>query len=260
MEKIDYFDLNKCIILFYNYKLHKVASNADGSICFRCQTCKSISVTVDKTDLICRKLKASSRHLGQCKKYSTIQTICRKKYEEIKHDTRTEPSFSFSKGYGEGLQQLQGQYDPQLVAQYYPKEPTARVTCSKNKSKISPAEPKTSLLDIINDPKQFYQILTVHAVIDKITYVRAYIFLENKNTSTFIIALEQLRNIRFPKNLKKERLKSQENGTIQTQAFYEQENNSMVSNQCRKRKGTEEEKEAKKSKTETGTVSIEIKQ
>ncbi|RNA05629.1 hypothetical protein BpHYR1_005441 [Brachionus plicatilis] len=34
----------------------------------------------------------------------------------------------------------------------------------------------------------------------------------------------------------------------------------MVSNQCCKRKGTEEEKKAKKSKTETGTVSIEIKQ
>ncbi|RNA02866.1 hypothetical protein BpHYR1_021018, partial [Brachionus plicatilis] len=159
--------------------------------------------------------------------------------------------------YGEGLQQLQGQYDPQLVAQYYPKEPTARVTCSKNKSKISPVEPKnSSLLDIKNDQKtilingeqemflrfdnedknknrillfisstgieilqkaeeyhldgtfkiaaqQFYQILTVHAVIDKTTYVCAYIFLENKSTLTYIIALEQLRNICFPKNLKK---------------------------------------------------------
>ncbi|RMZ97777.1 hypothetical protein BpHYR1_018012 [Brachionus plicatilis] len=96
-----------------------VTSNADGSVRFRCQTCKSISVTGDKTDLICRKPNASSRHLGQCKKYFTIQTICMKKYEEIKHDARTEVSFSFSKSYGEGLQQLQGQYDPQLVAQYY---------------------------------------------------------------------------------------------------------------------------------------------
>ncbi|RMZ97775.1 hypothetical protein BpHYR1_018010 [Brachionus plicatilis] len=60
----------------------------------------------------------------------------------------------------------------------------------------------------------------------------------------------------FDQNQTEERLKSQENGTIQTQVAYEQENNSMVSNQCQ----TEEEKEAKKSKTETGTVSIEIKQ
>ncbi|RNA05630.1 hypothetical protein BpHYR1_005442 [Brachionus plicatilis] len=70
-------------------------------------TCKSINVTVDKTDLICRKPNASSRHLGQCKKYFTVHTICMKKYEEIKHDARTEPSFSFSKSNGEGLQQLQ---------------------------------------------------------------------------------------------------------------------------------------------------------
>ncbi|RNA26485.1 hypothetical protein BpHYR1_052941 [Brachionus plicatilis] len=100
MEKIEYFDLKKCIILFDNYKLHKVASNADGSVRFRCQTCKSISVTVDKTDLIFRKPNASFRHLSQCKKYFKIQTICMKKYEEIKHDARTEPSLSFSKSYG----------------------------------------------------------------------------------------------------------------------------------------------------------------
>ena len=54
-----------------------------------------------------------------------------------------------------------------------------------------------------NAPKQSYQILTVHAVIDKITFVCAYIFSVNKNTQTYVIALEQLRNMVFPKNLKK---------------------------------------------------------
>ncbi|RNA08968.1 hypothetical protein BpHYR1_018151 [Brachionus plicatilis] len=51
-----------------------------------------------------------------------------------------------------------------------------------------------------NASKQFYQILTDHAVIDKITYVCEYIFSENKNTQTYAFALEQLRNIVFPKN------------------------------------------------------------
>ncbi|CAF1014771.1 unnamed protein product [Brachionus calyciflorus] len=54
-----------------------------------------------------------------------------------------------------------------------------------------------------NAPKMFYQILTAHAVINNHTYPCAYIFLENKNTKTYVIVLEQLRNICFPKNLKK---------------------------------------------------------
>ncbi|RNA25855.1 ac transposable element-derived 3, partial [Brachionus plicatilis] len=45
--------------------------------------------------------------------------------------------------------------------------------------------------------------MTIHAVLNNQTYPCAYIFFERKITKTYILGLEQIRNLCFPKNLKR---------------------------------------------------------
>ncbi|RNA06196.1 hypothetical protein BpHYR1_029088 [Brachionus plicatilis] len=87
---IHYFDRKKYIVLFKNYKIHGVSTNFYGLMRIRCQSCKSISITVNQA------------------------TICLQKYEELKNEARTNPDFSFAKSYSQLIQSLQSQYDPKL--------------------------------------------------------------------------------------------------------------------------------------------------
>ncbi|CAF0894096.1 unnamed protein product [Brachionus calyciflorus] len=212
MERVEYFDPEHSIILYKQYKLHKHTENTNGIIRWRCQSCKSISVTIDKEGFIVRTPANDSNHrVNLCKKLSPVQIL-----------------------YREMVQMLQANYDPNLVAEALPSEETARVTCSTNKSKSSKKDLKSSLsleisdelkliqisnqqqlflrfdnydkkgdriviflsdtaIEILqkaeeyhldgkfkNSPKMFYQILTLHAVIQNQTFPCAYIFLEKK--------------------------------------------------------------------------------
>ncbi|CAF1014791.1 unnamed protein product [Brachionus calyciflorus] len=69
MEKVEYLDPEKSIALFQQYKLHKVTENANGTIRWRCQQCKSISITVDSDENIIRNPTKHSKH---------IQNVCQK--------------------------------------------------------------------------------------------------------------------------------------------------------------------------------------
>ncbi|RMZ95560.1 hypothetical protein BpHYR1_038462 [Brachionus plicatilis] len=250
--EVEYFDQKKSIVLFNNYKIHRVSTNSDGSMRFRCQSCKSISITVNQASIITRTPTETAKHTKNCKKFFPGQAICLQKYEELRTKQELIQTLALPK-----IQSVNSKSTisirSEIVADFFPREEIARVICSKNKNKNVPTEPSLELSDdqktilvngqketflrfdnqnkdknrvlifisntgieilkkaeeyhldgtFKNAPKQFYQILTVHAVIDKITYVCAYIFLESKITQTYVIALEQLRNIVFPKNLKK---------------------------------------------------------
>ncbi|CAF0941473.1 unnamed protein product [Brachionus calyciflorus] len=56
------------------------------------------------------------------------------------------------------VQILQAKYDPSLVAEAFPSEETARVTCSTNKSKSSKKDLKKSLRLEISDELKHIQI------------------------------------------------------------------------------------------------------
>lgn len=135
MQKIEYFDHKKSIALYQNYKLHRVSSNTDGTTRFRCQTCKSVSITVNQSDLISRSPNETAKHTNICKMLFPIQSICLQKYESMKLQARTDPAFSFSKSYADSIQELQAKYDPRLVAQYFPKEEIAHVNILVQKIK-----------------------------------------------------------------------------------------------------------------------------
>ncbi|RNA35029.1 Ragulator complex LAMTOR3 [Brachionus plicatilis] len=258
MDTVEYLDPEKNLVVYDNYKLHRKATNSNKTTRWRCQQCKSISITVNSDDLIVRKPNGETRHNPKkCTKYFPVQKVCIIEYERLKYEAKTDHNFSFSKRYREILQKLQSENDPKEIAEFFQSEETARVTCSSIRSSKYSSDPTSTcdfeikedqkyiqinlqkqlflrfdnnnrnnyrILIFISDtskeilqqaedlhidgtfknsPKMFYQMVTVHAAINNQTYPCAYIFLQNKITTTYVIAFEQLRNICFPKNLKR---------------------------------------------------------
>ncbi|CAF0950217.1 unnamed protein product [Brachionus calyciflorus] len=151
MEKAEFLDPEKTLVLFEGYKLNRHLLNKDGSSRWRCEKCKSMSITIDSNQYIKRKPTQGLQHAqGVCEKYNTIQIQRLKKYESLKFVAKSNPKFNFAERYREHLLELQSQHDPAYVAVYYPNKETARVTCSRIRSKLIGSEP-TKLDEDIDD-------------------------------------------------------------------------------------------------------------
>ncbi|RNA30040.1 hypothetical protein BpHYR1_011591 [Brachionus plicatilis] len=77
------------------------------------------------------------------------------------NEARTNPDFSSAKSYSQLIQSLQSQYDPKLIAEFFPREEIARVICSKNKNKNVPTELSLELSDdqktiLVNGQKETF--------------------------------------------------------------------------------------------------------
>ncbi|CAF0894177.1 unnamed protein product [Brachionus calyciflorus] len=237
MDKAEYLDPEKNLINFQNYKLNKHKINKNGTVRWRCETCKSMSITVNSDGYIVRKPKPDENHIiDKCLRMFPIQILCIKEYETLKNEAKSHLNFTFSQRYRSILQELQAKNDPIQVAIYFPTEETARGTFSKIRAKLYSNEAKdTANLDIpdelksiaVNREKQAFlrfdnqnkngdriilflsetaaEILqkSQEYPIDGTTIPCGYIFLENNTTKSYVIALEQVRNLTFQKNLER---------------------------------------------------------
>ena len=153
LDTIEYFNPQKTIIIYQNYKLHFNKINKNGTKRWRCEACKGITITSDKNDSIIRGPNVDAKHNAmKCLKMSPVQIICQKEYEILKHKSKNDASFKFAQCYRGVLQSLQAEHDPKLVAEYFPKEESARVTCSS--SNKSTRDPSTTYdFEIMDDHK-----------------------------------------------------------------------------------------------------------
>ncbi|RNA30016.1 hypothetical protein BpHYR1_018208 [Brachionus plicatilis] len=119
MEKVEYLDPSKHLLIFENYKFHRKENNTNGSVRWRCEACKTVSLTVDSNDNIIRKPKPNVKHIPHvCIKLFPVQKHCLPQYEFLKHEAKNDPNFNFLKRYREILQQLQAANDPRN-AEYF---------------------------------------------------------------------------------------------------------------------------------------------
>ncbi|RNA32970.1 hypothetical protein BpHYR1_002472 [Brachionus plicatilis] len=104
MDTVEYLDPEKNFVVYDNYKLHRKATNSNKMTRWRCQQCKSISITVNSDDLIVRKPNGETIHNPKkCTKYFPVQKVCIIEYERLKYEAQTDHNFSFSKRYREIL-------------------------------------------------------------------------------------------------------------------------------------------------------------
>ena len=59
---VDFLDPSKTLLLYNDFKLHKHKDNNDGASRWRCQTCKSISITINKDYRVIREPEPDARH------------------------------------------------------------------------------------------------------------------------------------------------------------------------------------------------------
>ena len=132
MEKAEFLDPEKTLVLFEGYKLNCHLLNKDGSSRWRCEKCKSMSITIDLNQYIKRKPIQGLQHAHRVfEKYNPIQIQCLKKYESLKFEAKSNPKFNFAEWYREHFLELEEHHDPAYFSVYYPNEETARVTCSR---------------------------------------------------------------------------------------------------------------------------------
>ncbi|RNA16054.1 Ragulator complex LAMTOR3 [Brachionus plicatilis] len=244
---MEFLNPEKTLGLFNNFKYNILKKNENGTIRWRCESCKSMSVTTDLDGVLTRTVDANNSHKnGKCKRLCQISIECNRQYETLKFESGNVNSFSFSHRYRELLQPLQAKFDPKIVSEFFPSESRARAACDKIRAKNKIKEPKsTSELQITDDikfqtinqekelflrydnqsvngnrilifmsntaieilrkaeeyhfdgtfktaPGIFYQLLSLHAIVDNMSYPCVFILLENKNTKTYVIAIEQI--------------------------------------------------------------------
>ncbi|CAF1025567.1 unnamed protein product [Brachionus calyciflorus] len=113
MEIAEYLDPEKNLVVYDNYKLHRKAENSNKTTRWRCEQCKSKSITVNSDDLIVRKPSRETKHNPKkCIKYFPVEKVCIKEYERLKNEAKTCNDFSFSKRCREILQKIQAENDP----------------------------------------------------------------------------------------------------------------------------------------------------
>ena len=153
MDTVEYLNPQKTLVIFNNYKYNLHQTNKNGTERWRCESCKSMSITVDQNGSILRKPNVQEmRHNPRvCRKMCEISLQCYKNYEILKYESGQKSKFSFANRYREMLLQLQGNYDPRLVSDYFPNEAKARVTCARIRRRNHPNQANVTKLTLNNN-------------------------------------------------------------------------------------------------------------
>ncbi|CAF0895975.1 unnamed protein product [Brachionus calyciflorus] len=169
MEKAEYLDPKRTLLVYKNFKYNVHKRNENGTIRWRCESCKSVSLTVDSEDRIIRKPEEIHRKPKECKKMCQVELECMMQYEILKYEFGTDTKFSFANRYSELLSETQAKYDPKLVSEFFPSEAKARSACSEIREKNNIKEAKVTKELEITDKQKFIQINQVkELILDKI--------------------------------------------------------------------------------------------
>jgi hypothetical protein len=70
-------------LMFYNgYKFNLYCKNKDGTVRWRCETCKSVTITTKSTTIVSMN---DETHTIKCVKMLPVEAECMIKYEDLKH-------------------------------------------------------------------------------------------------------------------------------------------------------------------------------